>query len=286
MKSLFHCIAVIVLLLSSSINVFADKPKDKPKEEKKEVTEKEQKPTEEKSEKYKIPNSVLDISKENTYPNPTQDLPYLQPSDLAKELIDTAEVKIENPDLIKILNESTISTTPLAIGYRATIYLGQWALNYESSETNINWEFQKVNTNYFDNRGGKAPHQIHYRQEAQKQVEGGLTAKIDSADEVKKMMLITAANKTKLPLSFETIIGAGTKKDQVYNIPPKRLGYLYAYAPAVNEKGKVTYGEVYLVLKGSKKSLVIKNVTHQGIGAWIPVQDHTSFGFLASEVPR
>jgi hypothetical protein len=57
-------------------------------------------------------------------------------------------------------------------------------------------------------------------------------------------MLITAAHKTKLPLSFETMIGGGTKKDQVYNIPANRLGYLYAYAPAVNEKGKVTYGEV------------------------------------------
>ncbi|MFC4319909.1 YfkD famly protein [Litchfieldia salsa] len=285
MKFLLHCIAVIVLLFSSSITTFADKVKEEPKEEKKENQVNEKKSSDD-SEKYQIPNSVMDISKENTYPNPTQDLPYLQPSELTKELIETAQVNIENPDLIKILNESSISTTPLAIGYRATIYLGQWALNYESTETNVNWEYQKINTNYYDNRGGKAPYQIHYNQEAQKQVKGGLTAKIESADEVKKMMLITAANKTKLPLSFETIIGAGTKKDQVYNIPPKRLGYLYAYAPAVNEKGKVTYGEVYLVLKGSKKSIVVKNVTHQGIGAWIPVQDHASYGFVASEVPK
>ncbi|WP_078549896.1 YfkD famly protein [Litchfieldia alkalitelluris] len=288
MKVLFHCFAAIVLLLSLSNDVFAEKNKDKPVEEKKDKEEKpKQQPEEtEAAEKFEIPNSVMNITKENTYPNPTQDLPYLQPSDLAEELINTAEVKIENPDLIKILNESSISTTPLAIGYRATIYLGQWALNYESSETSINWEYQKVNTNYYDNRGGKAPYQIHYQQEAQKQVKGGLTAKIDSDDEVKKMMLITAANKTKLPLSFTTIIGAGTKKDQIYNIPSKRLGYLYGYAPAVNEKGKVTYGEVYLVLKGSKKSIVVKNVTHQGIGAWIPVQDHISFGFIATEKPR
>src|SRR5690606_8504592 len=231
----------------------------------------------EKADKVKIPSSVLDISQDNTYPNPTQDLPYLQPSKLAKELIDSAGMEIENPDLIRILNESAIQTTPLALGYRATIYLGQWPLNYESSETSTNWEYEKINTNFYDNRGGKAPYKIHYKQEMQKIVRGGLTADIQGAEEVKKMMLIEAANKTKLPLSFTTIIGGGTKKDQIYNVPPKKLGYLYAYAPAVNEKGKVTYGEVYLVLKGSKKSIVVKNVTHQGIGAWIPVQDHVSY---------
>jgi hypothetical protein len=40
------------------------------------------------------------------------------------------------------------------------------------------------------------------------------------------------------------------------------------------------------MLKGSKKFIVIKNVTSQGIGAWIPVQDYVSFGFAASERPR
>jgi hypothetical protein len=273
MKSTFRiCIVSILLFLSMSAHAFAEgEQKGK---------------TDNVGGKYKIPNSVLDVSKDNTYPNPTQDLPYLQPSELAKELIDSSKVKIENPDLIKILNESSINTTPLAVGYRATIYLGQWPLSYESKETSANWEFQKINTNYYDNRGGKSPYKINYKQEGQKQVKGGLTAKISNAEEVKKMMLIKAAQKTKLPLSFETIIGGGTKKDQFYNIPSKRLGYLYAYAPAVNEKGKVTYGEVYIVLKGSKKQIVVKNVTHQGIGAWIPIQDHVSFGFVASETPR
>lgn len=42
----------------------------------------------------------------------------------------------------------------------------------------------------------------------------------------------------------------------VYNISPSQLGYLYAYTPAVNEKGKVTFGEVYLVLKEIKKDLL------------------------------
>lgn len=233
-----------------------------------------------------IPNSVLNITKENTYPNPTQDLPTLQPSELTQALINSSKVRIENPKLIRMLNETTVNSTPFAIGYRAIIYLGQWALNYESTETAPNWEYQKINTNYFDNRGGKANYQIHYVQEAQKVIRGGLTAKVPSTEDVKQMMLLEAAEKTGLPLAFETVIGAGTKKDQVYNIPAKRLGYLYGYAPAVNEKGKVTYGEVYLMLKGNKKMIVVKNVTSQGIGAWIPLQDHVSFGFVASERPR
>lgn len=234
----------------------------------------------------KVPESVVNINKENTYPNPTQDLPHLEPSDLTKELLKTTDVTIENPNLIKMLNESTFNKTPLAIGLRATIYLGEWPLNYESYETSPNWQYQKVNTNYYDNRGGKANYKIHYVQESQKSVKGGLTAKVKKADDVRKMMMLKAADKTKLPLAFRTVIGAGTKTDQLYNIPPKRLGYLYGYAPAVNEKGKVTYGEVYLVMKGSSRKILVKNVTSQGIGAWIPIQDHVSFSYVSTDTPK
>ncbi len=236
--------------------------------------------------KYKIPDSVLNIAKDNTYPNPSQDMPQLQPSELTKELLDTSKVKIENPDLILMLNETSITKPMVAIGHKATIYLGKWPLNYESKETALNWEYQKINTNHYDNRNGKEAYKFHYVQESQKVVRGGLTAKIPHANDVKKMMLLKASEKTKLPLSFDTIIGAGTKKDQYYNIPSKKLGYLDAYAPAVNEKGTVTYGEVYLVLKGGKRSIEIKNVTSQGIGAWIPIQDYVSFKFSATDVPR
>ncbi|RSK29242.1 hypothetical protein EJF36_03825 [Bacillus sp. HMF5848] len=273
-KKVMTIICLVVMIFATNVYAAQDAQDTKPTEEpKKEVA-------------FKVPDSVLDISKDNTYPNPTQDLPYLQPSDMAQELIETAEVAIENPDLIRILNESNISAPPTAIGYRATIYLGQWPLNYESTETSANWEFQLVNTNMYDNRGGKKNQQMSYKQDAQKHVRGGLTAKVPNAEEVKKMMMLKAAEKTGLPLSFETYIGLGTKKAQVYNVPTKKLGYLYAHAPAINEKGKVTYGEVYLVLKGSKKMLVIKNITRQGIGAWIPVQDHLTFGFVTSETPR
>lgn len=238
-------------------------------------------------EAVQIPNSVLNITKENTYPNPTQDLPTLQPSELTEKLIQTSKVKIENPELIRMLNETSVSSTPFALGYRAIIYLGQWPLNYESTETAPNWEFQKINTNFYDNRGGNGNYQIYYVQEAQKVVRGGLTAKVPKAENVKKMMLMKASEKTGLPLAFETVVGSGTtKKEQVYNIPAKRLGYLYAHAPAVNEKGKITYGEVYLMLKGNKNKIVVKNVTSQGIGAWIPIQDHISFVFVSSDQPK
>ncbi|WP_338471783.1 YfkD family protein [Niallia sp. XMNu-256] len=233
-----------------------------------------------------VPDSVMNIAKENTFPNTTNDMPRLEPSELTKELIDTSKTKIENPELIRMLNETTVNSTPFALGYKAIVYLGQWPLNYESVETAPNWEYQKVNTNYYDNRSGTGAYKIHYVQEAQKIVRGGLTAKVANADQVKDMMLMKAMQKSNLPLAFETIIGAGTKKDQVYNVNPKMLGYLHGYAPAINEKGKVTYGEVYLMLKGRKRSILVKNVTTQGISAWIPIQDHVTFKFSASEQPQ
>ncbi|MEW4286410.1 YfkD family protein [Priestia koreensis] len=234
----------------------------------------------------RVPSSVLNISKENTYPNSSQDMPYLQPSDLAKELLGTSKVKIENPNLIRMLNESAVSKNPLAIGFRATIYLGEWPLNYESMETNVNWEYKKVNMNFFDNRAGKLPYRVRYVQDAQKQVKGGLTARIPNSDDVQKMMILKAAEKTKLPLAFSTIVGVGTKKENGYNVPAKRVGYLNSYTPAVSERGKVTYGEVFLLLHGSKRTIAVKNVTSQGIGAWIPVQDHLSLSFSVHNQPR
>ncbi|MDT8860952.1 YfkD family protein [Alkalihalobacillus sp. MEB130] len=258
-----------ILLLAASGNVFA---------------EGEGKKEEEKG--FKIPDSVVKISKENTYTNPTQDLPYLQPSTLAKELLDSADVPIENPDLIRILNESTINDSKLALGFRASIYLGEWPLAYESDGTEVNWEYQKVNTNYADNRGGRSPQKLTYNQEQQKKVNGGLTAKIPNSEAVKKMMMIKATEHTSLPLSFETVIGQGTRKNNTYNVAPKQVGYLHSYVPAANEKGKVTYGEVYLTFKGGKRKLEVKNVTQQGIGAWIPIQDHLSFTFVAANQPK
>ncbi|SET72970.1 YfkD-like protein [Salinibacillus kushneri] len=226
-----------------------------------------------------IPSHVLDISKENTYPNTKKDQTYLEPNDLANELIESSKVKIENPEFIKMLNESSLKPSKLAFGYRGEIYLGHWPLNYKSDESSMNWEYQEINVNVLNNLGGKEKKTLNYVQEKEKRVKGGLTSKTERAEDVKKMIQMKAQSSTDLPLAFETVIGAGTKKDQTYGVSPKNVGYLHAYAPALNEKGVVTYGEVYLILKGSKKKLEVRNVTKQGIGAWIPIQDHASFSF-------
>lgn len=226
-----------------------------------------------------VPKSVVDISKENTYPNPAQNQPELKPSELADELIQSSNVKIENPTLIRLLNESDIHTSNLSIGYHARIYLGNWALNYESGKTSVNWEYKPINTNLLDNRGSSAVQKLTYLQEKQQKVTGGLTAKIADQNEVEKLMMMKASQKTALPLGFTTYVGRGTKIDRVYNVETKKVGHLNGFVPAVNEKGKVTFGEVYLVLKGGKKKLEVKNITQHGIGAWIPIQDHVSLRY-------
>ncbi|WP_186576782.1 YfkD famly protein [Aquibacillus kalidii] len=226
-----------------------------------------------------LPSHVLNISKENTYPNSTKDEMILEPSDLVKDLIDEADVEIENPDLIKMLNESSIKPSPIAFGYRGMIYLGHWPLSYKSNETNVNWEYQEINTNELNNIGGDTEEKMSYNQKEEEHIKGALTAKIEKPDQIKRMMLLQAKEKMDLPLSFNAVVGKNTKLDNSYSVPVKKMGYLKAFAPAVGEKGQVTFGEVYLKLKGSDKELIVKNVTKQGIGAWIPIQDHISFSF-------
>src|SRR5699024_10444921 len=80
--------------------------------------------------KFELPEHVLSISKENTYPNETEDEAIVEPSFFTKALLETTDVPIENPDLIQLLNESNIRPTPFAIGYRGEIYLGRWPLSY------------------------------------------------------------------------------------------------------------------------------------------------------------
>lgn len=228
---------------------------------------------------YKIPSHVLSISKENTFPNSTEDQEIIEPSELAEELITSLDIKIENPQLIKVLNETTLKPSPISFGYRGMVYIGRWPINYKSSDTTVNWEYQKVNMNELNNLGGDKAQIMNYNQQEEVEIKGALTNKIKNPDNVKAMMLLTSIEKTKLPLAYTTVIGKSTKKDNSYDVPVKKYGYLQAYAPAVNEKGEVTFGEVYIELKGTKKSIVIKNVTKQGIGAWIPIQDHVSYSF-------
>lgn len=243
------------------------------------VMAEEQEEKEKTDDDFEVPSHVLNISKENTYPNSTEDQEVIEPSELTSELIEEVEIPIENPDLIKMLNETSINPSPIAFGYRGMVYIGRWPLNYESDETNINWEYQKINTNELNNIGGESDKEMQYNQQKEKKIKGALTNKISNPEDVKKMMLLKAKDKTELPMAYSTVIGKNTKKENSYNVPVKKHGKLKAYAPAVNERGQVTFGEVYLQLKGNNKSLVIQNVTKQGIGAWIPLQDHVSFLF-------
>ncbi|MFD1416554.1 YfkD family protein [Oceanobacillus jeddahense] len=234
---------------------------------------------EEIKEESNIPSHVLDISKENTFPNSTEDQEIIEPNKLTKELIEGVDIPIENPELIKVLNESNIKPSPIAIGYRGMVYLGRWPINYQSTESNINWEYQLINKNEMNNVGGEDVQEMSYYQQEEKEIKGALTGKISNPDQIKTMMLLKASENTKLPLAYQTVIGHNTKLANSYNVPIQKQGILDAYAPAVNEKGQVTFGEVYIELKGSNKTIQIKNVTKQGIGAWIPVQDYLSFSF-------
>lgn len=238
------------------------------------------------SDNLEIPESVMSIATENTYPNPSKDMSRLQPSPFTEELLAESDVAVENPELVKMLNESSIKGSKLAFGMNASIYLGDWPLSYESDETNINWDYEKVNTNMTDNRGGGDRKKIRYSQQEQKQIRGELTAEVSKPDMVKKMMLVKSAEKTNLPLSFSTMIGFGTETNREYHVPAGKMGYLHAYAPAVNENGKVTYGEVYLNIKRGRASLEVKNVTQQEAGAWIPVKDHINLKMDATSEPR
>lgn len=236
-------------------------------------------PKKNEKEEGSIPSHVLNISKDNTYPNSTDDQELLEAEEITKELMENTDVRITNPQLIEMLNETSLKPSPLAIGYRGDIFLGRWPLSYHSKETNINWEYQEINTNELNNHGGEKQEKLSYLQKEEKAVKGGLTSRISHSDQMMKLILLEAQKNTKLPLSFNTVIGKGTKQNNTYGIPTNKVGVLHAYAPAVNEKGEVAFGDVYIQLKGSKKTLSIKNVTRQGIGAWIPIQDHVSFSF-------
>ncbi len=227
---------------------------------------------------FEIPNHVLDISKENTAPNDASDKELVEPSKETKEILESSAVTIENDELIKLLNETTIKPSPIAFGYRAEIYLGRWPLHYESQQTTVNWEYQPINKNELANVTDVQQEMSYIQQEA-REINGMLTSRITNSDTVRMMMLKKTEEKTKLPLSYQVVIGKNTQLTNVYPVPPEKTGVLEAFAPAVNEKGEVTFGEVYIELKGTKKQVRIKNVTKQEVGAWIPVQNHVAYSF-------
>ncbi|UOQ84561.1 YfkD family protein [Gracilibacillus salinarum] len=225
----------------------------------------------------KAPDDLISIEKENTNQQMTEEEATIEPSGLVKELMKEANIDLDNPMLIKLLNESTIDPTPFSIGYRANIYLGHWPLSYQSESSQINWDFQTVNTNELNNVGGEKTEDVYYYQIEDKHIKGALTAKVDNAEQIKQMILHEARDQHELPLTFEAVIGKETKLSKTYQVSAGKTGVLKASIPAVKDTGHVTVGEVYLELKGSKKQLVVKNVTKQEVGAYIPVANHLTF---------
>ncbi len=257
-------ILYLLLMVPNGVLVEAEEEKKKRPQASKELT---------------LPNNVISITKENTFPNPSDDATVVEPSDLARQLINEASETIENPELVKLLNESTIKTTPLTFGYEAEIFLGRWPLRYESESSSIIWDYKHVNTNELNNRGQEQGKKLMYRQEKEETVKGALMNQVEQPEMIKTLMLQKTKERAPFSLAFTTKVGANTKLNNVYNVGPKKVGVLQAYVPAVNEKGQIIFGDVYLHTKGSDIQLVIKNVTKQSIGAWIPIQDHISLTY-------
>ena len=230
--------------------------------------------------KLTLPKNVLSIVKTNTFPNPAEEATIIEPSEFTKKLLDETNIPIENPNIIKMLNESQVKTTRFTLGFHAEVFLGRWPLYYESENTSVIWDYQLINENELNNRSGNQVEELHYLQNKEKEVKGALMNKINDPEMVKTMILQKTKSKSNLPLAFSTKVGANTKLNNFYHVPGKQVGVLEAYVPAINEKGQVVYGDVYIHSKGSNVSLEVKNITKHGIGAWIPIQDHVSLSFF------
>lgn len=258
-RHIFIILATIFITMTMPYIASADKKSSKNKEE-----------------RLELPNNVLSITKTNTFPNPSEEMAVVEPSELTKQLLKTINEPIENPEIIKLLNETTVKTTPFTLGYQANIYLGRWPLYYKSESSSIIWDYEHINTNELNNRVGNESQEIKYVQQKDRTVKGALMNQIDEPEMIKKLILQKTKSKATFSVAFSTKVGANTKLNNVYNIGAKKIGVLDAYVPAMNEKGQIVYGDLYVISKGTQVNLQIKNVTKHGIGAWIPIQDHIS----------
>ena len=230
-------------------------------------------------EKIQVPDYVVDISKDNTYNLKKIASKEVKPNEMTKHILEKSRVEIENPFLIQMLNKNRMKNAPFAIGYRAEIYLGEWPIAYHSQNTNVNWYYQKVNINYMDNQSEQKVVCMSYEQEANKEVRGGVTTQLQRMEDVQRMIEVQARKKTGLPLSFYTVVGAGTKGRGLYHVPAKHLGYLTAYVPAIHEEGEVTYAKVYLQPNGNQRRVCLRAINQKKVNAWIPIENHIAFGF-------
>src|SRR5699024_8506676 len=149
---------LIILLVNHSVDA-ADKDKKKEKDS------------------FDLPKNVLPISKENTFPNVTENVEMMEQSEETKALLKTADINIENPELIAMLNETTINPSPIGIGYRASIYLGRMPLEYKSEDTSFIWDYNQVNEIELNNIVGKDVQELQYYQNKEKKIKGERTKK-------------------------------------------------------------------------------------------------------------
>ncbi|MGP4075355.1 YfkD family protein [Halobacillus sp. K22] len=231
---------------------------------------------------HEMPGHVVSIAEENTYTNEPGGVEQkLKKESRTQELLKETNVNITNPKLIEMLNGTSITPSPFAIGYRGEIFLGRWPLAYNSKETTMNWKYQKINENELSNLSGLQTEKVSYEQIEEKKVQGGLATQISHSEQLRKMILLEAQKNTEFPLAFQTVFGKGTTHSRSYDVAVDYKGLLEAYAPALKEMGEAAFGDVYIQLKGSDKTVVVKNVTKQEIGAWIPIQNHISFRLIA-----
>src|SRR5690625_2198177 len=160
----------------------------------------------------------------------TEDMELIEPSKETKELLQAKKVKIDNPDVIKMLNESVINPSPIAIGYRANIYLGRWPLYYESENTSVIWDYQEINEQDLNNHVGESVQERRYIPQEEREGKGALTNKRTHACMIKQMILQSSQQTTSLPLSFSTLCGAKTKLEDFDNVPKDKSGVVQEYA--------------------------------------------------------
>ncbi|BAM46741.1 YfkD family protein [Amphibacillus xylanus] len=217
-----------------------------------------------------IPSHVQSIEKENTANQKQRELLEVEPNEQTAKLLEKTEVKITNPHLIEQLNATEVNQSVFAFGYSSEVYLGRWPLSYQSVESSVNWAYQKINDNFIGD------HPLTYVQSEERHVSGGLQSKLANSDQVQNMILQDAQERIKWPIDYESTFGINTTK-QLPMTNDARAEQLEAYAAAVKEIGKVTYGEVYLKMKGRKQELKIKNIVEEEVIAWLPIQDHLAF---------
>ena len=86
MKIMRTVLMVILAFFVATTGIHAENSPKKENDKSPKTTEKAPKPPEVTS--VKIPNSVLNIAKEKTSPNSTQEQPYPQPSERSQELLE------------------------------------------------------------------------------------------------------------------------------------------------------------------------------------------------------